>query len=70
MNSAVKLLELLMPPTELLDALESSNMPDKVQVWWNRCTAIRSDGISEIDGTSEDVYQQALLIVDEKMRAY
>lgn len=67
MDNAVKLLQLLMPPLSVMDALERSNMPDDAKQWWQRCKDIRGDGQSEIDGTSEEVYQEALLVVEEKL---
>lgn len=64
MNFGVELLRKVAPPISLMETLEKSNMPKDVQAWWNLWTAIRSNGSSEIDGMSEDAYQQALLKVE------
>lgn len=65
------LLALLMPPIELMEKLEQApNLPEPIKVWHKRIKNIRSDGPSEIDGVSDEVYQQALFIVEEKAKVY
>ena len=66
--SGEKLLELLAPPIELMDKLESANMPPSIKAWWERWRDIRSDGESEIDAASQEARQEALLIVEEKTK--
>lgn len=68
MKTGNDLLLLLAPPLSLIDKLDATpNLPDTIGAWVERWKAIRSDGSSEIDGIADEVYQQALIIVDEKM---
>jgi hypothetical protein len=42
-------------------------LPDDIAAWVALWKAIRSDGPSEIDGVVPGIYQQALIVVEEKM---
>lgn len=67
MRTGSDLLLLLAPPLLLLDKLEATpNLPEPIKVWLDRWQAIRSDGPSEVDTVTPEVYQEALLVVEEK----
>lgn len=68
MKTGSDLLSFLAPPLALIDKLEATpKLPDDLAAWVALWKAIRSDGPSEIDGTAPGVYQQALIVVEEKM---
>lgn len=68
MKTGNDLLLLLAPPLSLIDKLDATpNLPDAIGAWVERWKAIKSDGPSEIDGVADEVYQQALIVVDEKI---
>ena len=68
MKTGSDLLLLLAPPLSLVDKLDATpNLPDPIRVWLDRWKEIRSDGPSEIDEVTPEVYQQALIVVEEKI---
>jgi hypothetical protein len=65
------LLLLLAPPIQLIDKLDATpNLPDNIGAWVARWKAIRGDGVSDIDQATEETYQQALIVVNEKVKVY
>lgn len=63
------LLQLLMPPIQLVNKLDATpNLPKDIVAWVERVKAIRSDGPSEIDEVPQQAYQEALLVVEEKVK--
>ena len=68
MKTGSDLLSFLAPPLALIDKLEATpKLPEDIAAWVALWKAIRSDGPSEIDGVASEVYQQALIVVEEKM---
>ena len=68
MKTGSDLLLMLAPPLSLVDKLDATpNLPEPIRTWLERWKAIRSDGPSEIDTITPEVYQEALLIVEEKV---
>lgn len=68
MKTGSDLLLLLAPPLSLVDKLDATpNLPADIAAWHKRWKEIRSDGPSEIDDVTTEVYQEALLIVEEKL---
>ena len=64
-----ELLELLAPPLSLMDKLEAAGkLPPEIETWRQLWIDIRSDGKSAIDGVGQAVYQQALIVVEEKVK--
>lgn len=67
--SGSDLLLLLAPPLSLIDKLDAApTLPAEIAEWVQRWKAIRSDGPSEIDQVTQEVYQQALIVVEEKVK--
>ena len=67
MKTGSDLLLRLAPPLGLIDKLDAApNLPADIAEWVEVWKAIRSDGPSPIDEVTPDVYQQALIIVEEK----
>lgn len=68
MKTGSDLLSFLAPPLSLIDKLDATpKLPDDIATWVALWKAIRSDGPSEIDGVEPGVYQQALIVAEEKM---
>lgn len=69
MKTGSDLLIFLAPPLSLIDKLDAAPaLPADIAEWVQRWKAIRSDGPSEIDGVADEVYQQALIVVEEKVK--
>ncbi len=69
MKTGSDLLIFLAPPLSLIDKLDASpTLPAEIAEWVQRWKAIRGDGPSEIDGVADVVYQQALIVVEEKVK--
>ena len=67
MKTGSDLLLMLAPPLSLVDKLDATpNLPEPIRIWLKRWKAIRGDGPSEIDTVTPEVYQEALIIVEEK----
>lgn len=68
MKTGSDLLLMLAPPLSLVDKLDATpNLPTDIAAWHQRWKEIRSDGPSEIDDVTPEVYQQALIVVEEKL---
>lgn len=68
MKTGSDLLLLLAPPLSLVDKLDATpNLPEPIRIWLERWKAIRGDGPSEIDEVTPEIYQQALIAVEEKL---
>ncbi len=62
------LLRRVSPPIELMEKLEQTpNLPESIKAWYKLWRDIRSDGPSEIDGVSDEVYQQAAKIIEDDL---
>ena len=69
MKTGSDLLIFLAPPLSLIDKLDAApTLPAEIAEWVQRWKAIRSDGLSEIDQVVPEVYQQALIVVEEKVK--
>lgn len=63
------LLAMLAPPLSLLDKLEGAGkLPPEIEAWRQLWITIRGDGPSPIDGVGQEIYQQALIVVEEKAK--
>lgn len=69
MKTGSDLLIFLAPPLSLIDKLDAApTLPAEIAEWVQRWKAIRSDGPSEIDQMVPQAYQQALIVVEEKVK--
>lgn len=68
MKTGSDLLLMLAPPLSLVDKLSAAlNLPADIAEWLERWKAIRSDGPAPIDEVTPAVYQEALLVVEERV---
>jgi len=67
MKTGSDLLLRLAPPLGLIDKLDAApSLPADIAAWVELWKTIRSDGPSPIDQVAPQVYQEALMIVEEK----
>lgn len=58
----------LAPPLSLIDKLDAApSLPADIAAWVELWKTIRSDGPAEIDQVTPQAYQEALLVVEEKL---
>lgn len=68
MKTGSDLLLMLAPPLSLIDKLDGApSLPADIAAWVELWKTIRSDGPSPIDQALPQVYQEALIIVEEKL---
>ena len=69
MKTGSDLLIFLAPPLSLIDKLDAApTLLAEIAEWVQRWKAIRSDEPSEIDQVTPQVYQQALIVIEEKVK--
>ena len=68
MKTGSDLLLMLAPPLPLVDKLDATpKLPADIAAWVELWKTIRSDGPAVIDEVTPEVYQQALIVVEEKI---
>ena len=68
MKTGSDLLLMLAPPLSLVDKLDATpKLPADIAAWVECLKTISSDGPAVIDEVTPEVYQQALIVVEEKI---
>ena len=68
MKTGSDLLLMLAPPLSLIDKLDvAPTLPADIAAWVELWKTIRGDGPSPIDQATPQAYQEALLVVEEKL---